>query len=72
MTRVIYLQAPILNRWRNHFGQVLNVHEVNDIRQTEIYTAKPPVPEPRAFEDEMAFDKLTDASHQVLIKFQQN
>jgi hypothetical protein len=26
----------ILARWRNHFSQLLNVHGVNDIRQTEI------------------------------------
>jgi hypothetical protein len=36
----------------------LNVHEVNDVRQTEIHTAEPPVPEPRAFEFEMAIEKL--------------
>jgi len=26
----------ILARWRNHFSQLLNVHGVNDVRQTEI------------------------------------
>ena len=36
----------ILVRWRNHFSQLLNIHEVNDVRQTEIQTAEPPVPEP--------------------------
>ena len=25
----------ILARWRNYFSQILNVHGVNDIRQTE-------------------------------------
>ena len=24
----------ILTRWRNHFSQLLNVHEVNDVTQT--------------------------------------
>jgi len=24
----------ILARWRNHFSQLLNVHGVNDVRQT--------------------------------------
>jgi len=28
----------------------LKVHEVNDVRQTEIHTAEPLVPEPSAFE----------------------
>ena len=40
----------ILARWRNHFSQILNVHGVNDVRQTEIHTAKPLVPEPSATE----------------------
>jgi hypothetical protein len=29
----------ILNRWKNYFFQLLNVHGVNDLRQTEIHTA---------------------------------
>ena len=33
----------ILASWRNHFSQLLNVHGVNDIRQTEIHTAELPV-----------------------------
>jgi hypothetical protein len=48
----------ILARWRNHFSQLLNVHEVNDVRQTEISTTEPLVPEPSAFEAEMAVVKL--------------
>ena len=31
-------------RWRNYFFQQLNVHGVNDVRQTEIRTAEPLVP----------------------------
>jgi len=34
----------ILARWRNYFCQFFIVHEVNEVRQTEIYTAEPPVP----------------------------
>jgi len=30
----------ILARWRNHFSQLFNVHEVNDVRQTETHTAE--------------------------------
>jgi len=48
----------ILTRCRKHFSELLNVHEVNDVRQTEIHTAEPLVPEPRAFEFEMAIGKL--------------
>ena len=40
----------ILARWRNHVSQLLNVLEVNDVRQTEIQTAEQLVPEPSAFE----------------------
>jgi hypothetical protein len=35
----------ILAKWRNHFSQLLNVHGVNIVRQTEIYTAESLVPE---------------------------
>ena len=34
----------ILDRWKNHFFQVLNVHGVDDVRLTEIHTAEPQVP----------------------------
>jgi hypothetical protein len=36
----------------------LNVHGVNEVRQTEIHTAEPLVPEPSGFEVEMATEKL--------------
>jgi len=48
----------ILARWRKYFCQLLNVHGVNDVRQAEIHTAEPLVPEPGAFELEMAIKKL--------------
>jgi hypothetical protein len=31
----------ILNRWKNYFSQLLNVHRVGDVRQIEIHTAEP-------------------------------
>jgi hypothetical protein len=34
----------ILNRWRNYFSRILNVHNVSDIRQIEVHTAEPLVP----------------------------
>jgi hypothetical protein len=36
----------------------VNVHGVNDFRQTGIHTAEPLVPKPSALEIEMASDKL--------------
>ena len=46
----------ILARWRNYFSQLLNIQGVNDVRQTEIHTAEPLVPEPSAFESELAIE----------------
>jgi hypothetical protein len=48
----------ILARWRNHFSQLFSVHGVINVRQTEIHAAEPLVPEPSAFEVEMAIEKL--------------
>ena len=48
----------ILARWRNYFSQLLNVHRVNDVRQTKMHTAEPLVPEPSASEVELAIEKL--------------
>jgi hypothetical protein len=39
----------ILNRWMNYFSQLLYVHRVSDVRQIEIHTAEPSVPEPGPF-----------------------
>jgi hypothetical protein len=48
----------IFARWRKHFSHLLNVHVVSDVRQTEIQTAEPLVPQPSALEVEMAIVKL--------------
>jgi hypothetical protein len=45
-------------RWRNYFSQILNVREVSDVRQAEIHTVEPLVPEPSAVEVELAIEKL--------------
>jgi hypothetical protein len=50
MRRVSWLQTT----WRKHFCKLLNVHKVNDVRQTETHTADTLVPEPSASEIEMA------------------
>jgi hypothetical protein len=62
----------ILARGRNHFSQLWNVHGFNHVRQTAIHTAEPLVPEPCAFQIQMANEKLKNINPQVLIKFQQN
>jgi hypothetical protein len=48
----------ILARWRNPFSQLLNIHGVNDVRQFEVRTVEPLVPEPSAFEVEITIGKL--------------
>jgi hypothetical protein len=40
----------ILNRWKNHFCQLLNVHGMVGDRQTEMHTGEPLVPEHSASE----------------------
>jgi len=45
---------------------------VEDVRQREIQTVEPLVPEPSAFEVELATEKLKVTYHMVLIKFPQN
>ena len=54
----------ILARWRDYFSQLLNVHGVHDVRQTETDTAEALVPEPSAFEVDLAIEKLK--SHKSL------
>jgi len=49
------------------FYQLLNIHGVNEVRETEIHTAEPLVPTPNVFETERAIVKL-----KILIKSQQN
>jgi hypothetical protein len=48
----------ILNRWKNYFCQLLNVHWAGGVRQSEMHTAKPFVPECSASEVEDAIGKL--------------
>jgi hypothetical protein len=62
----------VLARWRNYFSQMLNVHGVNYVRQTEIHTAEPLVPEPCACQVELAIEKLKSHTSPGMIKYQQN
>jgi hypothetical protein len=48
----------ILNRWKNYFSQLLNVHNISDVRQIEVHTAEPLVPGPSHLEVENAIAKL--------------
>jgi hypothetical protein len=57
----------ITARWRNYFSQILNVHAVNDVRQAEIHTAEPLVPELSALQVELAIENQKVTNHQVLI-----
>jgi hypothetical protein len=62
----------ILARWRSHFSQLLNIHEVNYVRYTELHTAEPLVPEPSTCEVELAIENLKSYNSQALIKSQKN
>jgi hypothetical protein len=55
---VIADSHSIMARWKNYFSQLLNVHGVKDGGQAEIHTTEPLVPEPSAFEVELAIEKL--------------
>jgi uncharacterized protein YjgD (DUF1641 family) len=48
----------ILNRWKNFFNQVLNIHVIHNVRQMDIQMAEPLVPEPSLAEVEIAIGKL--------------
>jgi hypothetical protein len=48
----------ILNTWKNYFPQLLNLHNVSDVRQIEVRTAEPLVPGPSRLEVEIAIVKL--------------
>jgi hypothetical protein len=47
-----------LTRWKNYFCQLLNVQGPGGIKQTEIQTAEPFVPEPSAADVEVAIRKM--------------
>ena len=46
-------------RWRIDFSQLLNVHEFNDVRHTEIHTAESLVIEPSAFGFKLSIENLS-------------
>jgi hypothetical protein len=48
----------ILNLWKSYFSQLLNVHDVRDVRQIEMHTAEPLVPGPSHLEVDISIAKL--------------
>jgi hypothetical protein len=48
----------ILNSSKNYFSQLLNVRNVSDVRQIEVYTAEPLVHSSSLLEVEIAIAKL--------------
>jgi hypothetical protein len=48
----------ILNRWKNYFSQLLNIHRDSYVRQIEMHTAEPLVSDPSLSEVEIATAKL--------------
>jgi hypothetical protein len=48
----------ILNRWKSYFSRLLYVHRVSDVRQIEIHTTEPLVPEPSPFKDKISISKF--------------
>ena len=48
----------ILNRWKNYFSQLLNVHKGNDVGEIQIQTAEPLIAKPTLLEVEIAIEKL--------------
>jgi hypothetical protein len=62
----------ILNRWKNCFSQLLNVHNVSEVRLIEVHMAEPLVPGPSRLQVEIAIAKLkrykSPGSDQILAK----
>jgi hypothetical protein len=50
-----------LNRWKNYFSQLLNIHRVSDVRQIEIHRTESLVPDPSPFEVEITIAKFKNS-----------
>jgi hypothetical protein len=48
----------ILNRWKNYFSHLLNVHRVIDVMQLRVHTPELLLPDPTPFEVEIAYHKV--------------
>jgi hypothetical protein len=56
----------ILNRWKNYFCQLVNVHGAGGVRQIEMHTDELFVPEPSASEVGVAVGKLKSYKYPVV------
>jgi hypothetical protein len=67
--------SNILNRWKSYFSQLLNVHNVSDVRQIETHAAEPLIPGPSHLEVEIYIAKLkkykSPGSDQILAELYQ-
>jgi hypothetical protein len=54
---LIAVPQNVLNRWKNLFNQLLKVHGFHEVRQMDMYTTEPLVPEPRFFKVKGAIGK---------------
>jgi hypothetical protein len=52
--------SHILNRWKNYFSQLLNVHNASDVKQIEVHTAESLVLGPSRHEAKIAIAKLKE------------
>jgi hypothetical protein len=58
MVSCLRISTTFLKTMKNYFCQLLNVNCFNDVRQIEMHTAVPLLPDPSSFEVETATGKL--------------
>jgi hypothetical protein len=58
-----------LNRWWSFFSQLLNVHRISDVRQIEIHTAEPLVPDPRPFKVEIVIARVVKLTVVIIVGY---
>ena len=51
-------KSSILNRWKQFYKNLLNVHQSSFLERSEIYTAGPDIPEPCLLEKKVTKEKL--------------
>jgi hypothetical protein len=50
----------IINKWKHYFCQLLNVHTVSEVRQTEVHMAEPLMPDLSPFKVEIVIARLKE------------
>jgi hypothetical protein len=61
-----------LNRLKNYYSQLLNAHNIIDVRLIEVHRTKILVPGPSRLEVQIAITNFKNLYRQVLIKFRPN